>query len=667
MTDLRVQNLHQNILRNRLITIFVIFSILTAAVTAVGVFIDLRQHLRNEFKQRALGLASIVALQQDGDLHSTIQDNDDNGNTIYQRLAKTNLEIMKAYPQISSVYTLRKNSVDEIYFVVTAGAFVNGVQVAPPLPVGEIYFTAGPTLKENFSTLAAPIVEAEVYTDAYGTWLSAYAPFYRSNGTLEGVVAIDLSAETLAAAEQGALFTASLIFLALIPLLGIAGWLIASRFINPIIELKNAALQIANGDYSKKAEVRSNDEIGQLSEAFNLMAEKIGESIGTLETRVEERTRELQKRNEEMEEISKQTQRRANQMQIVAQVGKAITSIQVLERLLPRVATVISSEFGYYHVGIFLIDDTKDFAVLTASNSQGGVKMIERGHKLKVGRVGIVGYVAGAGRPRIALDTGQDAIFFNNPDLPETRSEMALPLRAGSEIIGVLDVQSTTPSAFTEDDIEVLSVVADQVSIAIQNSRRFQETQKSLSETEAIYRQYLRTEWRSTAGADKRNAGFKYSARGVEALEKPVDDVESQHATRTGSTVTAVNHQVAKIAVPIKLRDEVIGIINVQSRRGEEWNQDEIDIAEAVAERVALAAENARLLETSQSQAARERTISDITSRIGASVNMRNVLQIAVEELGRIMPGSEVSIQIESSQKKPTGNAPLPEIEKSNG
>ncbi|MCB0119819.1 MAG: GAF domain-containing protein, partial [Anaerolineales bacterium] len=164
-----------------------------------------------------------------------------------------------------------------------------------------------------------------------------------------------------------------------------------------------------------------------------------------LEQRIQERTQVLDKRT--------------SQLQAVADVGKSITSYRNLSELLQQATRLIHENFGYYHVGIFLLDERKEYAVLTATNSEGGRAMLERGHFLKVGETGIVGFAAGNLQARIALDVGADAVYFNNPDLPKTRSEMALPLVASGQILGVLDVQSTESRAFNEDDVSTLQIL----------------------------------------------------------------------------------------------------------------------------------------------------------------------------------------------------------------
>src|SRR5690606_5578921 len=170
--------------------------------------------------------------------------------------------------------------------------------------------------------------------------------------------------------------------------------------------------------------------------------------------------RELQKeralQEDRMQERTQLLDKRTNQLRAVADVGKSITSYRNLSDLLQQTARLINENFGFYHVGIFLLDERKQFAVLAATNSEGGERMLKRGHQLKVGETGIVGYVAESLKARIALDVGEDAVFFNNPDLPNTRSEMALPLVVGGQILGVLDVQSMEANAFTEEDVATL-------------------------------------------------------------------------------------------------------------------------------------------------------------------------------------------------------------------
>jgi GAF domain-containing protein len=308
---------------------------------------------------------------------------------------------------------------------------------------------------------------------------------------------------------------------------------------------------------------------------------------------------------------------------------------------------LISEQFGYYHVGVFLLDPTREFAVLRAANSEGGQKMLARSHRLKVGETGIVGNVTEYGRPRVASDVGTDSVFFANPDLPNTRSEVAIPLKVGERIIGALDVQSTQSSAFSSEDVEVLEVLADQVSIAIENARLFSETRQALDEVQATYRQYLRQEWSRSAVQTTR--GYRYSAQKVDMLSEPLDRPEVQNALESGEVV--VQEDQAALAIPLKIRGETIGIVNVRNPSTDrKWTRNEINAVQAIVERATLALENARLLQTAQRRAARERTISDITAKIGATVQLDSILQTTVHELGRVFGDSEIILQLSGEQ-----------------
>jgi GAF domain-containing protein len=363
----------------------------------------------------------------------------------------------------------------------------------------------------------------------------------------------------------------------------------------------------------------------------------------SLEDRVESRTAELTMANARNE-------RRARQFEAIAQVARAITSIQDENTLLSRLAQVISENFGFYHTGIFLLDEEHQYAILRASNSEGGRKMLARRHRLKVGQAGIVGHVAASGTPRIAVDVELDAAFKENLDLPETRSELALPLKVGDQIIGVLDVQSIEANAFQSEDTEVLYTLADQVAIAIQNARSHEATQRLLEEAQRTSISYLRDAWRLLQERE-RKIGYLVSDNTLRPLDKFVSTPHINKAVSQGEVVVQ-DGDTATLAVPIQLRGEVVGVLDIHIPAGHDWDPDEIDIAKAVADRLSLALESATLLRSTQRRAEIERLTADISGKISSSINLRNVLQTAVEELGQVLPGSEVVIQFQQDQSR---------------
>lgn len=366
---------------------------------------------------------------------------------------------------------------------------------------------------------------------------------------------------------------------------------------------------------------RNNTEKIRLEELQKINQELEGLS-GELEQRVEARTQDLLVANQ-------QTTRRSEQLTAIAELARSLTDIQDLESLLPAIATFVSQRLDYYHVGIFLNDINQTYAILRAANSEGGQKMLARGHRLRIGEEGIVGYAIKMGKPRIALDVGTDSVYFDNPDLPETHSEMALPLRLGSEYIGALDIQSTESNAFSTEDMPVFTTLADQIAVAIQNARLINQAQIALREVEDAYAEQTRQAWQSFMKSQP-ISGYHY------------DGAEPKPLASNGKTKFD-----AGLTLPIRLRGRAIGKLKLKTTNQDRtWSDDEIALAEAAVERAALALESARLLEDAQKRAAREFTIGEITTNIGASTDIDAILRAAVSELGRQISGAKIAVEL---------------------
>ena len=361
-------------------------------------------------------------------------------------------------------------------------------------------------------------------------------------------------------------------------------------------------------------------------------------NLNTAQIDLEKGTIELSQRGSELQAANKQIQRRVAQFEVLAQVTQAITSVRDLQDLLPQIATVISEKFGFYHVGVFLLDGSHEYAVLSATNSVGGRQMLERKHRLRVGEQGIVGNVTATGKPRVAMDVGVDAVFFDNPELPDTHSEMALPLKSGGLVVGALDVQSTEIGAFADEDIQMLTLLADHVSLAIENARLFEETRNALAEAEAVSRQFTREVWGRLPN-EQNLLGYRYNLIGTSPLEKLVELADSGNYKNKGK-----QEQSSQVAVPIELRGEIIGTLIVQTPSADALNQDQVDLIKAVAERVALSAENARLFEETTHRAERERLVSDITGKIRSVQDPQTMIQTAMEELRNALGASRVEV-----------------------
>lgn len=417
-----------------------------------------------------------------------------------------------------------------------------------------------------------------------------------------------------------------LITLALLVVVYIGANLTTSLLVTPVNHLASAAQELGKGKLDTPITLARKDELGALASVLDNTRQQIYDLLQTLEQRVEERTLELTRANEKNE-------RRARQLETIAQVSRAVTSLRDLNQLLPEITRQISDSFGYYHAGIFLLDENREYAVLRAANSQGGQAMLARGHRLKVGRQGIVGNVTNTGRYRIALDVGNDAIFFNNPDLPETHSEIALPLLIGDNIIGALDAQSTEPNAFSEDDIKALSLLSDQISVAIENARLFDETKQALAQIREIYTESSESGWQSLV--NETNAyGYRYAKGSVEPLRK-----KTERAGALGGET---------LEIPIMLRGEKLGGLKIRrTGRQAAWNETETRMYQAIAERMSFALENARLFSDARRRANLERVAAEAATKISASTRFETILRAAAEEISRLMDGSEVLVQIQ--------------------
>jgi GAF domain-containing protein len=279
--------------------------------------------------------------------------------------------------------------------------------------------------------------------------------------------------------------------------------------------------------------------------------------------------------------------------------------------------------------------------------------MLSRRHRLKLGSRGIgeglVGHVASAGEVRLAFDVGQDSTHFDNPLLPDTRSEIALPLRTGRTVVGVLDVQSNRASAFDDEDVAALGTVADQLAVAIENVRLFDDMQRAVQESAALSDAYTRQSWQDVARSSRQH-GYRYRGMGVE--HAPDRSPEAAQALQSGQLV--VTSQAAgdgeagnTVAVPVKLRGQVIGVLDFQVE-GPSIAPEMVSLVEQVAERLALSLESARLLRTTQQSAAYQQLLGQVTTRIRQTLDVQTVLKTAADEVREAMGLPEVVIHLKS-------------------
>jgi GAF domain-containing protein/HAMP domain-containing protein len=405
---------------------------------------------------------------------------------------------------------------------------------------------------------------------------------------------------------------------ALIAVIVTAGALLAAQLLaDPLTRLTSTAERVATGDLTVRAQVQSRDEIGTLASTFNTMTGRLSEMLATLESRVSERT---------------------TQLQAAADIARATASVRSLDELLRLALDLIRDRFGFYHASIFLIDEDSRAAVLRESTGPVGAQLKARGHKLGIGSQSLIGWVTANRKPRVALDVADDPFHFKNPLLPDTRSELAIPLIVGDRLVGALDVQSTQADAFAAGDVQVLQTLADQLSVAIENAELFQRTQANLNELSKLYQRLTGSSWRSFLHGEKREAIYE---------------------TGTSDATETLIPAGKPLELALQLRDRTVGVIEIYGRPAEAWSDEEKAALGTVAAQVSAALETAALLEESQRRRVREQVINDITYQMRATLNPTSVVQSGIRELGRALGATEVVVRL--TQERPAQGAAAPE------
>ncbi|MBN1876225.1 MAG: GAF domain-containing protein [Anaerolineae bacterium] len=401
--------------------------------------------------------------------------------------------------------------------------------------------------------------------------------------------------------------------------------------VQPVTTLTETAAAITAGDLSRTAPIESEDELGALARSFNSMTEQLRALIGSLEQRVQERTADLEYRS--------------RYLQASSEVGRVVASILDTEQLIRQVVELIRGRFALYYVGLFLVDAGGEWAVLHAGTGDAGQKMLARKHRLKIGSGSMIGWCVAHEQPRIAQVAEADAVRQATTELPDTRSEAALPLRSRGKVLGALTVQSDQPNAFDETSLAVLQVMADQVAVALDNARLFAESQQAIETARQAYGELSRRAWLEMMSA-RQNWGFHYEQKTLQPVQGKWQSEMLQASQRGGSVVHNDTDEPA-LSVPLKLRDQVIGVIDLRRESPDQiWTEEDRTAVETMAEQLSLALESARLYQDTQRRAARERLVGEVTARVRETLDVDVVLQTAVRELWGALDLAEVEVRM---------------------
>ncbi|MEW5872422.1 MAG: GAF domain-containing protein [Chloroflexota bacterium] len=467
----------------------------------------------------------------------------------------------------------------------------------------------------------------------------------------------------------------------------------------PLTELTETASRIARGELPGQSDtaidgpvVESNsysfgeieqrqDELGILANAFDNMTTQLVELINNLEQRVNERTQDL--------EI------RSNYLEASAQVSRAAASILDLNELLSRAVELIREHFDLYYVGLFMIEESPGtpsagvsetdairsrnrWAVLRAGTGEAGKAMLARRHRLPVGRSSMIGWSIANAQARIAQEASIDLVRVATSELPETRSEAAIPLRTRDKVLGALSVQSSRSNTFDEVSVSALQSLADQLAVAIENARLFAESQEALEAERRAYAQQTLASWQSyfasqpqfsyvsdVGGIERRAAVWRPEMQQAIAQQRSIlaDEIRAQAEVRdemaTLRSVTPASpvESGARVAIPIMVRGTVIGVLDIARFPTEQgWTNEEVNFLEDVCEQLGIALDSARLYAETRQLADQERALGEIAAQMRASLNVETVIKTAVEQIYNTLDLEQVVIQLSPSPR------PSPEL-----
>lgn len=545
-------------IRVKLVTSFTVIALISVAIVGTVVYFSYRNQVREDIRQRLLNIVTITAIRLDGDLHATLQTPQDMQTEAYRQMMAEGDEIIATDPDLIFSYTMRLNEQGQIYFVIDS----RRADDTERDPIGWIYDEPSETLQAFFNAPDRPIVEEEIYTDQYGSVLSAFAPFYRADGSMEGIFGIDIAADAVLERERAVLYLILGTTLGTMILVTLIGLFLGNLFVGPVVNLSAVAKKITGGDLSARAKIETADEIGELAINFNLMTSQLQETLQGLERRVTERTRNLE---------------------LAGEVGRTVSQVRALDVMLTDAAELIRKQFDLYYVQVYLTDPSQTNLVLQSGTGTVGAELIGRGHRLPLTTASINGRAAIEKKSVVISDTTASATFKPNPLLPATRSEMAVPLLIGDRVVGVLDMQSEHAGSLSDDGLPAFEALAGQLAIAIQNATFLAEVEQARAEVESQSRRLTRANWNEY----------------MDAIHKP-EEMGFVFEKNTLATLTQKEQEKeGALIAPIAVTGEALGNLVVELEGQSPIARVE-ELVNTVARQVSQQIENLRLLETAE-------------------------------------------------------------------
>ncbi len=421
---------------------------------------------------------------------------------------------------------------------------------------------------------------------------------------------------------------AAVVVLAMLALSGGLALVASQTILSPVDSLRAnmRALRDNNFDSPVDSADRS-DEFGNLGRTFVGMR------------------RELQSR---VEDLRASINNRMRDVQATQEVSRFAVTQRDTQALMDQVVDLIRDLFqSIYHAQIFIIDNNGEWAILRASTGEPGRKLLERGHRLAVGSASVIGQVTDQGRVVVARDAAASEIHRRNELLPATRAELAIPLRIGDRVIGALDVQSEQANSFTTDEINILQIMADQIAVAIENSRLYQESMRQLEQLNAAQRDAMGSAWREHMLNRRQHSLLTEAGQVQLAASSPLrHEAMVRQQPVVGETT---ERSTIPFAVPITLRGHILGAVEWELPTAD-FSSDKVELAQEMVNRLALSLDNARLFQESRRAIDRERVVNEIAAKLTTHTEIDEILQTAVREVGQALRVPQVSINLAWAQ-----------------